>query len=228
MNKSKIIAIIPARGGSKRLPKKNILPFAGKPLISYTIKAALDSGIFSKVVVSTDCLDIKKVSQNEGAYVPRLRSQELATDEADSYELIREALNWPEFSSENFTHFMLLQPTSPLRTAGDIVNSWNTLRKKEAEVVISVCKSSHPPYFINSLDKDKNMEHFLPKIIDSEKKEYYCLNGAIFLSSVKSFLESGSFYGGKTYAFEMKRNHSIDIDTKEDFDFAELVFKNLL
>ena len=139
-----ILAIIPARGGSVRLPRKNILPFAGKPLIAWSIEVALSSKFISKVVVSTDDCEIADISRNYGADVPFLRPAELASNTATTIDVIIHAVNYFQSRGENYDYVALLQPTSPLRKKSHIDEAIGLLKEKHADGVISVCKLKHP------------------------------------------------------------------------------------
>ncbi len=224
-NEKKFLALIPARGGSKRLKNKNIYPLNGKPLIYYTIKSAIKSKVFDDIVVSTDSPEIAKVSEEFGASVPFMRSKELATDEASSTDVIIHALKILNKMGKRYDYFMLLQPTSPLRTHEDILSAIEFLFRKGAEAIISVCEVDHPPQWMNTLPEDLSMKDFLKKEVVGKRSQdfpkYYRLNGAIFLSSVDSFLERKTWFVEKSYAYVMPRERSVDIDTLFDLKFAE-------
>jgi CMP-N,N'-diacetyllegionaminic acid synthase len=220
--KNRILAIIPARAGSKGIKKKNIKLLNGNPLISYTIAAAIESKIFDDVVVSTDSREIAKISEEYGATIPFIRPKELASDTAKSSEVIVYCLNY--FKKENYRDFMLLQPTSPLRTAENIIEAYNLYRKKKADSVVSVCQTEFSPEFCFSLGNDLEISNFISKEIRrQELKKYFQLNGAIYISDVRNYLESKSFYKGKCFAYIMDKRNSIDIDDIFDFKFAEFL-----
>src|SRR3989339_1726633 len=158
--KKNIIAIIPARAGSKGLPGKNIRLLLGKPLISWTIEHALSSKYIDKVIVSTDDRKIAEISRKCGAAVPFIRPAKLATDKAKGIDVILHAVRWFEKKRNKFDLIMLLQPTSPLRTAGDIEAAIELLFEKKAGAVVSVCETEHHPLWSNILPKDGNMKNF--------------------------------------------------------------------
>ena len=151
------IAIIPARSGSKGLKDKNIKMLDGKPLISYSIQAALQSGCFEEVMVSTDSEHYAEIAQIHGASVPFLRSAEMSSDSASSWDSVREVLKNYLQLGQSFDNVMLLQPTSPLRTSDDIINAFDLFFNKKAESVVGVCEMEHSPLWSNVLPEDGNL-----------------------------------------------------------------------
>lgn len=220
------LAIIPARSGSKRLKDKNIKLFNGKPLISYTIDAAIKSGVFDEIIVSTDSEIYSKISKDYGASVPFLRSEINSSDNASSWEMVKEVLDYYKNNKIIFDSFCLLQPTSPLRTYRDIINSFDIFKTSKVAVV-SVCESEHSPLLCNILPDDLSLNNFLDlnKIKSTGSKKFYRLNGAIYFVNIQEFLLDNNIYRIGSKAFIMDRYHSIDIDTEEDFKFAELIMK---
>ncbi len=222
------IAILPARGGSKRLPGKNLLEIAGKPLIAWSIEAALESGIFDRVIISTDSEEIARAAIDFGAEAPFLRPPELSTDHTSTVEVIIHALKLLANEETNpFTHVACLQPTSPLRRADDIIRASEILEDNEADAVISVCRNEHSPLWSNTLPADNNMEGFLPykiqKTPSQQLPEYFRLNGAIYFCNIQRLLDEQTlFLKSNIYAYIMNRKNSIDIDDEVDFDLAEI------
>jgi len=222
----KILGIIPARAGSKGIPGKNIKPLAGKPLIVHTIEAALASGVFDLLLVSTDGEDIAAVSLSAGAVAPFLRPAELATDSAKSSDVLLHAMIWCENQGEKFDWVAILQPTSPLRSPEDIVNSCKLMIERQAKAVVSVCETPHHPWLVNTLPDDHCLEHFIRPEANQSRQQlpvFYQLNGAIYLIQWNYFLENDSFYGPQTYACIMPRERSVDIDTPLDFALAGIL-----
>jgi CMP-N,N'-diacetyllegionaminic acid synthase len=221
----KVLAIIPARGGSKRLLRKNVLPLAGKPLIAWTIKAALDSDIFDEVMVNTDDLEIAETAKLFGAKIPFMRPEELASDTASSIDVIKHTLLWYQKKGIDFTDVVLLQPTSPLRTSADINTAYKYYIDKQASSVLSVCEVDHPSRWCNVLKESLSMDDFIKDADKNSRSEdfdkEYRLNGAIYILSVEKFLEQNSTILEPSFASIMSRNCSIDIDEKIDFDIAE-------
>jgi len=225
------IAIIPARGGSKRLPKKNIKQFCGKPLIVWSIEAAIEYGKFDLVIVSTDSKEIAEVATLAGAYVPFIRPASIANDAATTDDVVLHAVNWLEKVEQKEVGLVtLLQPTSPLRDASDIREAMNLYNIKNAEAVISVCELDHPIQYCNRLPEDLSMSEFLPNNVPSRSQElstYYRLNGAIYIFQRKYAENLRNMYSAFSYAYVMDRVKSIDIDTEYDFFIAECIKKLL-
>ncbi len=224
------IAIIPARSGSKGLPDKNILKLKDKPLLAYSVEAALASGEFAAVHVSTDSPSYADIARQFGADEPFLRSAETSSDTASSEDAIREVLRRYQEQGATFDAFMLLQPTSPLRTAADIRAAFELLQEKNADSVISVCEVDHSPLWCNTLPEDGNMRDFIRAGGEKRRQDldvYYRINGAIYLVKTDFFLRTGSLYGENTYAYKMPTGRSVDIDCQTDFLIAEALLGNV-
>lgn len=230
INGKRILAIIPARSGSKGLPGKNIKDLCGKPLIAWTIEQTLGCGIVDKIVVSTDDRKIAEVAKKYGAEVPFIRPTELASDTASTIDVILHTVDWFE-KNENYqpTHILLLQPTSPLRTAADIKGAIQTLKDKNARAVVSVCETDHHPWWSNTLPENDNMKDFLrPEILNKRRQDlpvFYRLNGAIYLADTDYLYKCNGFLGPNTFAYEMPKERSIDIDSALDFKLAALLLE---
>ena len=224
MNKT-FLAIIPARGGSKRLPRKNILDLCGKPLISWSIEATLKSKYISKVVVSSDDEEILNISSNFGADIIK-RPYELANDTATTFDAIKHTIN----NLEKYDYIVLLQPTSPLRNENQIDEAIELLEEKQADAIVSVCEMDHSPLWSNTLPKDGNMNNFLRDEVLNKRSQdlekYYRVNGAIYICKTDKLLENKSFFlKDNIFAYIMDRKSSIDIDEEIDFLLAERVLK---
>ena len=223
------VAIIPARSGSKGLKDKNIRPLAGKPLLAYSIEAAKAAGMFDEIMVSTDSKKYAKIAEEYGAKVPFLRSEELSSDTASSWDVIKDILKRYEGSGKIFDTFTLLQPTSPLRTGSDIAAAYEVMKDKEANAVISVCEVDHSPLWTNVLPPDGSLQEFFNiTVYDLPRQKlpvYYRLNGAVYIAKVPYFMESGNIYEDKCYAYIMDRKASVDIDEEFDFVIAEAIMK---
>lgn len=224
----KILALIPARGGSKRLPGKNTKDLCGKPLIAWTIEAALNSKYLSKVVVSTDYEDIAKISKEYGAEVPFIRPAEFSSDSSTSLDVILHCLEYFKLKSESFTHVLLLQPTSPLRTTEDVDSSIDLLLNKCAKAIYSVCETEHSPLWSNILPEDNSFDDFLRPEVNGKRSQdlpkYYRLNGSIYLVEVEELLKIDSLHSvSPSFAYVMDRKASIDIDEDLDFKIAESI-----
>jgi len=225
-NQNPFIAVIPARGGSKRLPGKNLMMLAGKPLIAWTIEAAIESGVFDRVVVSTDSWEIAVLAAQFGAEVPFMRPEELALDNTPSIEVLIHAANELQAGKEtHWTHLACLQPTSPLRTAENIREAVNLLEEKQADAIVSVCKCEHSPLWSNTLPADLSLDGFIPENIQKTPSQqlpvYYRLNGAIYFCRIPRMIEERTlFLKTGACAYIMSRKDSIDIDDQVDFDLA--------
>ncbi len=227
MSPADLIAIIPARGGSKRLPRKNLLPLAGKPLIAWTIEAAIKSRKAGRVVVSTDDLEIAEVSKSYGAEVPFMRPQELAADDSTTVDVVLDVLN----RLNTFSHIMLLQPTSPLRDSVHIEEAVYTVEKHSASAVVSVSPMEHPTEWANTIPSSGSMDKFLRDEIKNKRSQdfplRYRINGAIFIIEAKLLIEEHTFLPSKgAYAFHMARESAIDIDSKVDLMVAEVLMQD--
>lgn len=221
----KNIAIIPARSGSKGLEDKNIRIFNGKPLLAYSVEVAIMSGLFNEVFVSTDSEKYAEIGREYGAHVPFLRSPELSSDTASSWDAVKEALNCYEKIGATFHTIALLQPTSPLRTAQDITTAFALMQEKQANAVVSVCEVDHSPLWCNILPENGSMDRFLSKDLVTKGRQnldtYYRINGAIYLVNVPYLLSSQTIYDHGCFAYKMDKRRSIDIDDLVDFQIAE-------
>lgn len=220
-----IVAIITARGGSKRLPGKNILPFAGKPLLEWTCDAALGAKNLDRIILSTDCEKIANVGRECGVEVPFLRPKHLATDEANTLSVLQHLLDWLE-KSVSVDALVLLQPTSPLRQSQDIDNAIELLRKENVDSVVSVTKI--PPHYRTNKLMIKNsigLVEPLDPITFPDSENLVVRNGPAVLVTRPHVLHAGGLYGKKTLAYEMPYERSIDIDTVYDFSLAEMMLQ---
>ena len=232
MINKKILAVVPARGGSKRLPRKNILPLGGVPLLGWTLKAAGKCEYIDRVIVSTEDIEIAEVAKEFGGDVPFYRPCELSTDETTTLDVVLHLLDKLEQMGESYDYVILLQPTSPLRTAQHISDAYEQLiNNDDANAVVSVCLAEHHPLWCNTLPNDASLSHFMRKEIHNLRSQdlpnYYRLNGAIYICDVEVLRSQKTFFPEQgCYAFIMHQKDSIDIDTKEDFDFARLSIDN--
>jgi len=227
-----ILGLIPARGGSKGLPRKNIKPLLGKPLIAWTIEQALASKYLDRVVVSTDDKEIAEISKKYRADISFIRPKELAEDNAKRIEVVLHTIDWfrENDKRKQYDLIMLLQPTSPLRNSEDIDKAIELLFLKEAKAIVSVCEVDHHPLWANTLSKDGSMKDFIRKEIMNKNRQelpiFYRLNGAIYLAYCDYIKEQESFFGENTFAYIMPRERSIDIDDEIDFELVEILIKN--
>ncbi|WP_121616356.1 cytidylyltransferase domain-containing protein [Virgibacillus halodenitrificans] len=225
-NGKKFLAIIPARSGSKGLKDKNIKDLNGKPMIAYTIEAAIESGVFTDIIVSTDSEKYAEIAKAHGAKVPFFRPDDLATDGATSTDMISYTLGELQEQGQAYDYFMLLQPTSPLRGAKDIVNAVSALFEKKANAIVSVCEAEHSPLLTNTLDDSLRMDDFLKNEFNKRRQvlpNFYRLNGAIYLSDTDYFLKYHNFYKERCFAYVMSQENSLDIDTMIDFKLVQVL-----
>ena len=214
------LAIIPARGGSKRLPRKNVLDLCGKSLIAWSIEAGLQSQYIDKVVVTSDDDEILEISEKFGANIIQ-RPDELASDTSTTFDSIKHTID----NVERFDYIVLLQPTSPLRDSKHIDEAIELLENKNADAVVSVCEMDHSPLWSNTLDNSLSMSGFLRDEILNKRSQdlekYYRLNGAIYICKTDKLLEEKSFFlKDNIFAYMMDRKSSIDIDEKIDLMLA--------
>jgi len=223
----RIIALIPARGGSKGLPKKNIKVLAGKPLIAWSIGQALACRYIDRVVVSTDSPEIASAARRYRAEVPFMRPKILAADKAKSIDVILHALDFYAAKKNIFDIVVLLQPTSPLRNSGDIAKAIEAMFTKKAKAIISVCRELHSPLWSVALSADKKLGSFLGKGAEKQNRQslpvFYRINGAVYVADTDYLKQNKSFLGNSTYAYEMTPERSIDIDSELDFKIAEFL-----
>ncbi len=218
------LAIIPARSGSKGLPDKNIIDYKGKPLLAHSIEAAIKSGCFSEVMVSTDSERYAEIARLYGANVPFLRSKATATDSASSWDMVEEVLQKYESRGKCFDTICLLQPTSPLRDAEDVKNAYHLFVEKANFAVVSVCEVDHSPLWCGQLPISGEMDGFIQResmVRRQDAGTYYRLNGALYIVDVKRFREDRFFYQKGSFAYIMPRERSVDIDTEMDLRIAE-------
>ncbi len=212
----KIICIINARGGSKRIKNKNIISFNSKPLIYWTIKSAQDSKIYNHIFVNTDSSVIAQIARDFGAKVPFLRPNFLAGDKTSSVDSTKFFLNK---ISESVDNFDLLQPTSPLRTKKDIINFHNFVEKHNFKSVVSISKLHNPSSKQYILKDDFSIRKLNQNDL-AKKINVFFLNGSIYYNNIDSFLKYEKFIFKHTKGFKMTKKNSIDIDTFEDLELA--------
>jgi CMP-N,N'-diacetyllegionaminic acid synthase len=218
------LGIITARAGSKRLPGKHLLQLGDKPLIAWTIEAARRSGIFSKIILSTDSARIASVGSRYGAEVPFLRPAQLARDRSTHVSVVEHTLGYLKNEGINAEYFMLLQPTSPFRTAVDLRAAWKLMARDGTDAVVSVCPMIEHPYLARTLSHDGTLVKLINDRLTYRRSqalpEVYRPNGAIYLCRTAVFQKYKTFFPSKTRAYIMSRERSIDIDTRQDYDAA--------
>ncbi|MBN1038438.1 acylneuraminate cytidylyltransferase family protein [Clostridium botulinum] len=228
--KNEILAIIPARGGSKGLPGKNILNLNGKPLIAHTILASKNSKFVTRVVVSTDDKEIAEISKKYGAEVPYLRPNSLAKDKSLTIDSVFHMLDYLEkYEGYSPDYVLLLQCTSPLRNEQHIDEAIEKLVKSDFHGIISICESEVNPYWTNIL-KNESLKYFLEEGKNITRRQdlpkIYRYNGAIYLAKTEALKREKTFEVENLTGYVMDRESSIDIDTEIDFKIAEIIMKN--
>jgi len=226
INNKRLLALIPARSGSKRLPHKNSLNFGGKPLIAWSIDAGLQSKYVDRVVISTDSTAIAAIAKKYGADAPFVRPEILASDTATTIDVVRHAINMLEKENDFYDYILLLQPTSPLRNTKHIDEAVELLISKSAHGIIGITEVEHPVEWTNTLPMDNSMEGFFPtEYRDIRSQDFpvrYRINGAIYLNKIENVFREGSLLlNKKCYAYIMPRSVSLDIDSKFDLDVAK-------
>lgn len=222
------IAIIPARGGSKGLPNKNILEMNGKPMIAYSIEAAKMCPYIEDVVVSTDSEAIAETSKRYGASVPFLRPAHLASDTATTIDVLKHAVEvYESMHNKRVETVVLLQPTSPLRNDEDVANALELFIKQQADSLQSITVSDQHPYLFKKYNTESHAvtdyyANFTKVTRRQDMEEMYALNGAIYIFR-KELLTENKIVGKKNIGFVMPKNKSIDIDDIYDFILAEQI-----
>lgn len=225
----KIIAIIPARGGSRRIPKKNVKEFLGKPMLAYSVEAALQSGIFDEVMVSTDSEEIAAVAKQCGARVPFMRSERTAGDYATTADVMLEVLDEYSRRGENFDAFSCVYPTAPFVTAEKLKAAYKTFADADAENLITVTPFSYPPQ--RGLVYDNNgvyISYREPEYMNARSQDLptiYHDCGQFYFAKVDSYYINKSFGVGKTVPYILPESEVQDIDNEEDWKMAEIKYK---
>ncbi len=221
------IAIIPARSGSKGLKDKNIINICGKPLIAYSIEAAINSKIFSRVIVSTDSKLYGDIAKCYGAEV-FYRGETLSNDKATTYMVIKDLLS----RVNEYDYFVLLQPTSPMRNERHIMEACDIFEStvNKYDFLVSVKEAEHSGVLVKPIDDDLTLKYFDTDFSNYRRQKYkeYSPNGAIFIGKPNEYLKRKHFFGSKSIAYIMNEIDSIDIDNSIDYEFACFCMKKRL
>lgn len=222
----KNLAIIPARGGSKRIPRKNVKPFLGKPIIAYSIEAALATGLFDEVMVSTDDEEIAEVARQYGASVPFMRSAGTANDYATTADVLNEVLSKYKETGKEFDNFCCIYATAPMIQPNNIVSSFELLQKTDFTIVYPVVQFSYPIWRCLDLAPDGTMKRHWPEFENSRSqdlpKEYHD-TGTFYWYKTKEWMAGNVRIGG----IEVDETTIQDIDTDTDWKLAEMKYKLL-
>ncbi|MBI5807006.1 MAG: pseudaminic acid cytidylyltransferase [Ignavibacteriales bacterium] len=230
MNKSRKIAIIPARGGSKRIPRKNIKDFLGKPIIAYSIEAAFASDLFDEVMVSTDDPEIAEVARKYGAKVPFIRSKKNSSDFATTADVLIEVLGEYKKIGEEFDYLCCIYSTAPFITAEKLKNSFNLMFEKDADAVIPVVKFSYPIQRALRISKNYHLEYLWPENINKRSQdleETYHDSGQFYWIKSRKIFQSRQLLQKKTIPFIVSEMEVQDIDNIDDWQIAILKFNSI-
>lgn len=226
---SRLIAVIPARGGSKRVPAKNIKLLAGKPAIVYTIQAAIDSDLFDRVIVSTDNDAIADVARVAGAEIPFMRAEELSGDHTGVSEVTLDALHRVDADASRYDAVCQLMANCPLRNAEDIRASYMQFSSGQAAAQISVTNYGWlNPWWAMRMDGEHRLEHILPDSLGKRSQdlpEVYCPTGAVWWATSEALRQEGTFHTADKRGWEMPWYRAIDIDSEDDWRMAEVMLE---
>ena len=224
----KFLAIIPARGGSKSIPNKNIMTICGKPLIAYTIDAGKKSKYIDEIIVSTDSDVIKVIAQQYGAKVPFLRPESLSNDTSKSIDVVMHAIDFYKKNNVSFDYVILLQPTSPLRTFEHLDKAIEKLIESNSTSLVSVCEADENPVLMRSIENEKLKEVISFEGTNLRRQDlptFYIFNGALYINSNEMLINKKKFIDENTIPYVMDKESSIDIDTILDARLVELIIK---
>jgi CMP-N,N'-diacetyllegionaminic acid synthase len=227
----KFLALIPARGGSKGIPRKNLRPVAGKPLLAWTIEAAVRSAYLDGVMLSTDDDEIARVGREYGAQISFMRPPELAQDQSGALEVALHALDWMAGNEGVEPAYLLyLQPTSPLRTSADIDGAICLALEREADAVLGVCEASPHPWLARQISAEGVLNEFFPQMEHPVRRQdyppAYMVNGALYLNRATSLRTARTFQPSGALAYVMPPERSLDIDSPWEMHLADLLLRH--
>ncbi len=227
-----VLAIIPARGGSKGVPRKNIKDLCGKPLIAWTIEETLKSKYIDRIIVSTEDKEIAEISEEYDAEVPFMRPKKLSEDGTSGIEPLLHCINWLKNNQNYYPDYICtLQCTSPFRKSKHIDEALEQLFKQDADSIIGVCRSEANPYWMKRIENGKLIDFIASSKLYSRRQDLpiiYRLNGALYIGKTDILLKNRNWYTNNTLPYVMPSEDSIDIDTALDFKFAEWIMKEKL
>jgi CMP-N,N'-diacetyllegionaminic acid synthase len=220
-----VVAVITARGGSTGLPRKNLLPLAGKPLVAHSILAAKGAQLVSRVIVSTDDAEIVDVALKWGAEVPFVRPAELATGESAHIDVMLHAVDWLEAQGDLPDAVLLLQPTTPMRTSADLDGAIRLMESAGCPAVVGVCPAAVHPYLTYKVEECGRLAGFIDHGMRYPRRQdlppAFNLNGGLYLNRCSSLRETHQFQPPGAYGWVMPEERSVDIDTLNDFAIVE-------
>lgn len=222
------VAIIPARGGSKRIPRKNIKMFCGKPMIARSIDAAQKSGVFDRIIVSTDDEEIAAVAKEYGAEVPFMRPEELSNDFAGTIPVIRHAVEWLTINGESVDFVCCVYATAPFIRPEDIIRGLNTIREQQADYSFTVTRFPYPIQRALKVNQQKQISMFSPEMFhvrSQDLEESWHDAGQFYWGTSSAWLNEKPIFSANSYSIELPRERVQDIDTQEDWRVAEWLYK---
>jgi N-acylneuraminate cytidylyltransferase/CMP-N,N'-diacetyllegionaminic acid synthase len=235
ISEKKLLALIPARGGSKGLPRKNIIDLCGRPLLGWPIQAASNSKYVDRIIVSTDDPEIAKIAETQGAEVPFIRPPELATDTATSFSVIEHAITYLAKKEQRYDYILLLEPTSPLTEVQDINEAMEKLQasRKTADSIISVSKvqASHPVFDV-IIGEDGLIHSFMTQDFAAAGRrqdisDLYFFDGSLYISDIRVYLDKKSFYHKRTLPHIVPKWKSFEVDDMMDLICVEAILNNI-
>lgn len=224
------VAIIPARGGSKRIPNKNIKPFAGKPIIKYSIDAAVKSKLFEKLIVSTDSENIAEIARDEGAEVPFMRPADISDDFSPTADVLHHALTWLNNHGTQVKHACCIYATAPFVRSEDIIKGYKLIKENQASSAFSVTTFAFPIFRSLKINEKGHLEMFWPEhelTRSNDLPEAYHDAGQFYWLDSQKFLESKKLYSADALPVVLPRYLVQDIDTPEDWETAERMYRAL-
>lgn len=222
------VAIIPARGGSKRIPKKNIKIFGGKPIIAYSIQVAKETNLFNKIILSTDSEEIAEIGMSYGAVVPFIRPSELSDDITSTSEVLIHALNWLCEHDKSYPYFCCIYATSPFLKKDYLIKGFDILRNNKATSAFSVTSFSYPIFRALKINSDNRVEMFWPEYLRSRSNDLpnaYHDAGQFYWGNTEKFLKEKALFTSDSIPIILPRYLVQDIDTPEDWETAEISFQ---
>ena len=220
-----VLALITARGGSKGISRKNVKLLGGKPLIGWSIDAAKGASCIDRIIVSTDDEEIASISRELDADLPFMRPPELAADDTPGIAPVLHAI----LQLPDYEWVLLLQPTSPLRSAEDINGIWQFCQERRAPSAVSVCEVGNHPYWMYQCNADQRLQPFIKGKPDLARRQdlppAYALNGALYLARTDWLLEHRNFVGPETLGYIMPPERSVDLDTPQDWRWVEYLIE---
>ncbi|MFH1070336.1 MAG: acylneuraminate cytidylyltransferase family protein [Candidatus Glassbacteria bacterium] len=217
----RVLAVITARGGSKSLPRKNLRLMAGKSLLAWTVEAAQGSRLINRLVLSSEDPEIIRAAGELGCEAPFVRPRELAGDDVSAVDVVIHAIR----ELPGYDYVLLLQPTTPFRSASDIDNCIELCRREDAPAVISLAPVKKNPFWMFRLDEEGRLQPLIEREWENSQRqdlpEFYVINGGVYVARTDYLLEHGAFIGNRTLGYVMPEDRSLDIDTVEDLSYAE-------